>query len=60
MQLNILTPKLDALNFMCAVCVSDRSGAQIAVLVIISALIAFGLARWLWNKYFNKSKHKTS
>ena len=38
--------------FLCAVCVSDRSGAQIALTIIISTLVLLGVGNWLWKKYF--------
>jgi len=42
---------------LCAVCISDRNGGQIALLIIISSLIALGLGNWAWNKYFpNKNQ----
>ena len=53
---SILIPQLDTINFMCAVCVSDRSGGQIALLIIISALIFLGLANWAWKKYFKNTR----
>ena len=40
---------------MCAVCVSDRSGAQIALIVIISSLILLGLANWAFKKYIKNN-----
>tara|TARA_B100000427_G_C15496502_1_gene590045 strand:- start:240 stop:434 length:195 start_codon:yes stop_codon:yes gene_type:complete len=40
---------------MCAVCVSDRSGGQIALLVIISSFIFLGLANLLYKKYLKKN-----
>ena len=41
---------------MCAVCVSDRSGAQIALLVIVSGLILLGLGNWAFKKYISNKK----
>ena len=41
----------DTFLSMCAVCVSDRSGGQIALLIIVSSLILLGLANWTWKKY---------
>ena len=46
----------DALLSMCAVCVSDRSGGQIALLIIISSLILLGLANWAWKKYSKNTR----
>ena len=47
----------DTLLSMCAVCVSDRSGAQIALFIIVSSFIFLGLANWAYKKYliFNLS-----
>ena len=53
----ILEP--ESLLSMCAVCVSDRSGGQIALLIIISSLILLGLANWAWKKY-SKNTRKIS
>ena len=41
---------------LCAVCVSDRSGGQIALLIIISSLVLLGVANWAWKKYFLNKK----
>ena len=46
----------DTLIKMCAVCVSDRSGGQIALFIIISSLIVLGIANWVWKKYFKNTK----
>ena len=47
----------DTIVLMCAVCLSERSGAQIAVFVIVSGLILLGLANWALKKYLvNKKK----
>ena len=52
MILKTLTLQPDAIISMCAVCISDRSGGQIALLIIISSLIFLGVANWAWKKYF--------
>ena len=52
MILKTLTLQSDAMTSMCAVCVSDRSGGQIALLIIVSSLIFLGIANWAWKKYF--------
>tara|TARA_Y100001949_G_C15668309_1_gene192773 strand:+ start:79 stop:267 length:189 start_codon:yes stop_codon:yes gene_type:complete len=52
MILKTLTLQSDAITSMCAVCVSDRSGGQIALLIIVSSLIFLGIANWAWKKYF--------
>ena len=41
---------------LCAVCVSDRNGGQIALLIIISSLVLLGVANWVWKKYFLNKK----
>ena len=42
---------------LCAVCISDRNGAQIALLIIISSLIVLAVGNWAWKKYFlNKNQ----
>ena len=46
----------DEIIRMCAVCVSDRSGAQIALLVIVSGLILLGLGNWAFKKYISNKK----
>ena len=46
----------DEIIRMCAVCVSDRSGAQIALLVIVSGLILLGLGNWAFKKYTSNKK----
>ena len=52
MILKTLTLQSEAITSMCAVCVSDRSGGQIALLIIVSSLIFLGIANWAWKKYF--------
>ena len=46
----------ETLLSMCAVCVSDRSGGQIALIIIISALILLGVANWIWKKHFSNRR----
>jgi len=42
---------------LCAVCISDRNGGQIALLIIISSLIVLAVGNWVWKKYFpNKNQ----
>ena len=52
MVLKTLTFQPDTIVSLCAVCISDRSGAQIALLIIVSSLILLGVANWAWKKYF--------
>ena len=60
MTLQILTPSLDTFVSLCAVCVSERSGGQIALLIIVSGLILLGVANWAFKKYFVKNKQHFS
>ena len=54
MILKTLTLQPDAIISMCAVCVSDRSGGQIALLIIVSSLIFLGVAKLGLEKIFQK------
>ena len=56
MILKTLTLQPDAIISMCAVCISDRSGGQIALLIIVSSLIFLAIANWAWKKYFKNTK----
>ena len=55
MILKTLTLQPDEIISMCAVCISDRSGGQIALLIIVSSLIFLGIANWIWKKYFKNT-----
>ena len=46
----------DTLFSMCAMCVSDRSGGQIALFIIIFSLVLLGIINWVWKKYLKNSK----
>ena len=52
---NLITQS-DALNYLCAVCVSDNNGAKIALTVIILSFLLLGIANWAWKKYFVNKK----
>ena len=54
-----LTFQPEKLVSLCAVCVSDRSGGQIALLIIISSLVLLGVANWAWKKYFLNKKQRS-
>ena len=54
----ILQP--DMIASMCAVCVSDRSGGQIALLIIVASLIFLGIANWAWKKYSKSTQEFSS
>ena len=56
MILKTLTLQPEAIVSMCAVCISDRSGGQIALLIIVSSLIFLAIANWAWKKYFKNNK----
>ena len=56
MILKTLTLQSDAIISMCAVCVSDRSGGQIALLIIVSSLIFLSIVNCAWKKYFKNTK----
>ena len=56
MILKTLTLQHDAIISMCAVCISDRSGGQIALLIIVSSLIFLAIANWTWKKYFKNTR----
>ena len=59
----MILPDLTLLNEelirMCAVCISDRSGGQIALLIIVSALILLALGNWTWKKHFLNKKQRS-
>ena len=44
---------------LCAVCISDRNGAQIALLIIISSLIVLAVGNWAWKKYFSNKNQRS-
>tara|TARA_B110000438_G_C15299295_1_gene430426 strand:+ start:371 stop:559 length:189 start_codon:yes stop_codon:yes gene_type:complete len=57
MVLQTLIFQPEKLVSLCAVCISDRSGGQIALLIIILSLVLLGVANWVWKKYFlNKNQ----
>ena len=60
MILKTLTLQPDTITSMCAVCISDRSGGQIALLIIVSSLIFLGIANWAWKKYFKNTREFSS
>ena len=41
---------------MCAVCISDTSGGQIALMIIVLSFILLGLLNLSWKKYFKKAR----
>jgi len=44
---------------LCAICISDRNGGQIALLIIISSLIVLGVGNWAWKKYFSNKNQRS-
>ena len=44
---------------LCAVCISDRSGGQMALLIIISSLIILAAGNWAWKKYFSNKNQRS-
>ena len=56
MILKTLILQPDTIISMCAVCVSDRSGGKIALLIIVSSLVFLGIANWAWKKYFKNTR----
>ena len=59
MVLPVIAVQKETLISLCAVCISDRNGGQIALLVIISALIILGLGNWAWKKHFLNKKQRS-
>ena len=59
MILQTLITQPEELVYLCAVCISDRSGGQIALLIIISSLVLLGVANWAWMKYFLNKKQRS-
>jgi len=59
MILQTLTFQPEKLISLCAVCISDGNGGQIALLIIISSLIILGAANWAWKKYFSNKNQRS-
>ena len=59
MNLPILVLQNEKIISLCAVCISDRSGGQIALLIILSALILLGAGNWAWKKHFLNKKQRS-
>tara|TARA_Y100001970_G_scaffold210664_1_gene257043 strand:+ start:46 stop:219 length:174 start_codon:yes stop_codon:yes gene_type:complete len=45
---------------LCAVCISDTSGGQIALLIIVLSFVVLGLLNSTWKKYFKKEQKSSS
>ena len=59
MILPVLTIQSEELIILCAVCVSDRNGGLIALLIIVSTLILLGVGNWAWKKHFLNKKQRS-
>ena len=59
MNLSILTLQNEKIVSLCAVCVSDRNGGQIALLIIVSTLILLGVGNWIWKKRLLNKKQRS-
>ena len=59
MILPIIKFQNEELVRLCAVCISDRNGGQIALLIIVSGLILLGIGNWLFKKYFSNKKQRS-
>ena len=59
MVLPVIAVQKETLISLCAVCISDRNGGQIALLIIISALILLSIGNWAWKKYFLNKKQRS-
>ena len=45
---------------MCAVCISDTSGGQDALLIIVLSFFLLGLLNLSWKKYFKQGQKSSS
>ena len=59
MALPVIVLQKEELISLCAVCISDRNGGQIALLIIVSSLVLLGVANWVWKKYFLNKKQRS-
>ncbi len=59
MNLPILSLQNEKILSLCAVCVSDRNGGQIALLIIVSTLILLGVGNWIWKKRLLNKKQRS-
>ena len=44
---------------LCAICISDRNGGQIALLIIVSSLILLAIGNWAFKKRFLNKKQRS-
>ena len=59
MILKALILKPEEIISLCAVCVTDRNGAQIALIIIVSSLVILGLINWGLKKYYLNKKQRS-
>ena len=59
MILSVSAEHSEKIISLCAVCISDRNGGQIALLIIISTLIILGIGNWAWKKHFLNKKQRS-
>ena len=59
MILKTLIFQPDSLILLCTVCVTDNNGGKIALLIIISSLIALAAGNWAWKKYFSNKNQRS-
>ena len=52
----IINPTNVEILKMCAVCISDTSGGQIALMIIVLSFVLLGLLNSSWKKYFKKEQ----
>ena len=57
MNIDILNSEIGSL---CAVCISDTSGGQAALFVILLSFVVLGLLNLTWKKYFKKGQKSSS
>ena len=57
MIINSLNPEVLT---MCAVCISETSGGQNALLIIVLSFILLGLLNSSWKKYFKQGQKSSS
>ena len=56
----IINPSNSDILTMCAVCISDTSGGQVALMIIVLSFILLGLLNLSWKKYFKKGQKSSS
>ena len=59
MILKTIILKPEEIISLCSVCVTDRNGGQIALIVIVSSLVILGLINWGLKKYYLNKKQRS-